>query len=358
MRQGQRCVWLGLAVATILLARPAAGRPDDAAGLRRWTFAEPHMGTEFRILLYSPDEATATRASHAAFARIKQLDDILSDYKPDSELMRLCDRAGGPAVPVGPDLFAVLQLADEIRRRSDGALDVSVGPAVRLWRRARRDRKLPDPDLLAKARAVIDGTAIELDPQARTVRLRKPGMRLDLGAIAKGYASSEAIAVLKREGVARALVAGSGDLVASDPPPDQPGWTVAVATLTPVEPGKPEPTFLLKNAAVSTSGDAEQFVEIDGVRYSHVVDPRTGVGLTERRSVTVIAPDGASADGLDTAACVLGPEAGLALIEATPGAACRYTRITPRGVEEFWTSRWPGRDPSRANPSGPSPRTP
>lgn len=346
MRRRGRTLGHAIAAACLVLAcTPGSGRAeggDGGAAERRWSFAEPHMGTEFRILLYSSDEPAATRASRAAFARIRELDNALSDYKPDSELMRLCDRAGGPPVPVSADLFAVLARAEDLRRRSDGALDVTVGPAVRLWRRARRERRLPDPALLAKAREVIGGDLIELDPAARTVRLRKPGVRLDLGAIAKGYASGEAIAVLRREGITRALVAGSGDLVASGPPPGQAGWTVAVASLAPAEPGGSGPTILLRDAAASTSGDAEQFVEIDGIRYSHVVDPRTGIGLTERRSVTVIAPDGASADGLDTAACVLGPERGLALIGSTPGASALFTRVGPNGPERFATAGWPG----------------
>ena len=331
---------LALMIAVATLAR--AGE-DHPVGLKRWAFAEPHMGTEFRLLFYSADEAAATRASRLAFARIKELDDSLSDYKPDSELMRLCDRAGGPPVAVGPDLFAVLSKAEELRRRSDGALDVTIGPAVRLWRRARRDRKLPDPALLAKAMTLVGNDAIRLDPAARTVQLLKPGMKLDLGAIAKGYASGEAIAVLRREGIDRALVAGSGDLVASGPPPGRDGWTVSVATLAPVESDANGPTLLLRDAAVSTSGDAEQFVEIAGVRYSHVVDPRTGLGLTERRSVTVLAPSGLLADGLDTAACVLGPVRGLALIESTPGASALFTRISPDGPERFTSRGWPGR---------------
>jgi thiamine biosynthesis lipoprotein len=135
-------------------------------------------------------------------------------------------------------------------------------------------------------------------------------------------------------------VAGSGDIVVSDPPPGRPGWTIAVAPLKPEGDGAPGPTILLKNAAVSTSGDAEQFVELDGVRYSHVVDPKTGLGLTERRSVTVIAPKGITADGLDTAACILGPEKGLALIESTPGAAGLFVRLTPGRREVRESKGW------------------
>ncbi len=327
---------IGLAVA-LTLAGPA---PGDGPPLRRFEFTEPHMGTAFSIVLYTDDEATARRASRAAFDRIAQLDRTLTDYDPASELMRLADRAGGPPVAVSRDLYDVLDRSRDLSERSGGAFDVTVAPVVRLWRRARREKKLPAPDLLAKARALVGSDAILLDPRARTVRLARAGMKLDVGGIAKGYASGEAIAVLRREGVASALVAGSGDIVVSGPPPGREGWTIAVAPLRPEIDAPSGRAILLKDAAVSTSGDAEQFVEIDGVRYSHVLDPRTGLGLTERRSVTVIAPDGATADGLDTAACVLGPEQGLALIESTPDAVGLFVRLTAEGQEVRESQGW------------------
>ncbi len=329
-------------VLVLVLVLAGSGHPGEAPPpSRRFEFAEPHMGTEFRIVLYTADEAVASRASRAAFARIKALDAALTDYDPESELMRLCARAGGPALAVSPDLYRILDRAKALYDRSDGALDVTLAPVVRLWRRARRERKRPDPALLEQARGLAVGCgAIELDPSARTARLLRPRMKIDLGAIAKGYASGEAIAVLKQQGIASALVAGSGDIVVSGPPPGRDGWTIAVAPLLRESDGKPGPTITLRDAAVSTSGDAEQFVEIDGVRYSHVLDPKTGLGLTERRSVTVIAPDGATADGLDTAACVLGPDRGLALIESTPGAAGLFVRLTPQGQEVRQTRGW------------------
>ena len=327
---------IGLAILTMV----GPSRAGEDAGPRRFEVTEPHMGTAFTIVLYTDDDATASRASRAAFARVAELDRTLTDYDPESELMRLCARAGGPPVAVSRDLYEVLDRSKALYERSGGAFDITVAPVVRLWRRARRDRKLPDPDLLARARALVGSDAIRLDPGARTVQLTRPGMKLDVGGIAKGYASGEAIKVLRDEGVTSALVAGSGDIVVSGPPPGREGWTIAVAPLKPEPDGRAGRTILLKNAAVSTSGDAEQFVEIDGVRYSHVLDPRTGLGLTERRSVTVIAPDGATADGLDTAACVLGPDKGLALIESTPGAAGLFVRLTPEGQEIRESMGW------------------
>ncbi len=321
-RLGRALVATAIAMA---LATPGhAGEP----ALSRFTFRETHMGSEFKLLLYCPDEATARRASRAAFDRIAALDKALSDYDPESELMRLCERAGGPPVAVSVDLFNILERSGAISARSEGAFDATVGPVVRLWRRARRTRQLPEPETLAKALALVGFAQVKLDAKAQTVQLLKPGMKLDLGGIAKGFASGEAIATLKREGVDRALVAGAGDIVVSGPPPGAEGWTVGIAPLEAPGGSEPSKRLLLRDAAVSTSGDAERFVEIGGVRYSHIVNPKTGVGLVDRVSVTVIARDGATADALATACCVLGPRRGIKLIDDTEGAAALFVRAS------------------------------
>src|SRR5262249_22764670 len=156
----------------------------------------PHMGTRFQLTMYAPDEATASKAARAAFARIAELDGIMSDYRPASELMRLCAKAGGDPVPVSPELFAVLDKAQEVSRLSAGAFDVTVGPVVRLWRLARRTQRLPEAEQLARARALVDYRNIKLDPEKRTVQLLKAGMQLDLGGIGKGFAADEAHKVL------------------------------------------------------------------------------------------------------------------------------------------------------------------
>src|SRR5437870_4869034 len=127
----------------------------DEPALKKYHFSEPHMGTAVSVSFYAPDEATAKKAAKAAFARVAELDGIMSDYRPTSELMQLCKKAGGPPVPVSKDLFTVLEYAQEVSRRSDGALDVTVGPVVRLWRKARRTRELPSAEALAKARALV-----------------------------------------------------------------------------------------------------------------------------------------------------------------------------------------------------------
>lgn len=341
-------MWIGL---TLDLALALTAVVASGPAPRRFEATETHMGSPFKILLYTADDATATRALRLAFDRIKALDKALSDYDPESELMRLCDRSGGPPVPVSPDLFDVLSRAKAMAERSDGAFDPTMAPVGRLWRRARRDKQMPDPATLRKALSLVGHRKMTLDPQSWTVRL-DPGVRLDLGGIAKGHASQAAVDVLKAQGVPIALVAGAGDIVAGDPPPGSRGWSVDIASLDAPGTGPPERTILLANAAVSTSGDAERFVEIGGVRYSHIVDPRTGLGLTGRVSVTVIAPDGATADALDTAACVLGPERGLKLVAGTPGAEVLFVRRTEAGAVERSESTGFSR---RAGPACPSP---
>ena len=306
--------------------------------LTRYTFAEPHMGTRFQILVYASDRETAHKAATDAFARIASLNATMSDYDKASELMRLCAKAGGPPVPVSAELFFVLSRAQEVSRQSGGAFDVTVGPVVKLWRKARKQRKLPDADKLAEARALVGWRNVRLDADQRTVQLLKAGMQLDLGGIAKGYAADEALAVLKKHGLERALVAAGGDIAVAAPPPDADGWKIAIATL----PGEKDPgRLILHHAAVSTSGDAEQFVEIDGKRYSHIVDPRTGLGLVGRMSATVVARRGIDSDSLTKVVAVLGAEKGVKIIEANEGASARMVRKKGEEFETIVSKRFP-----------------
>jgi thiamine biosynthesis lipoprotein len=322
-----------------LLPALATGAVPADPGPTRHVFTELHMGTRFQITLYAPDESTAGAAARAAFARVAALDGIMSDYRATSELMQLCQKAGGPPVRVSDELLFVLTRAQEVSRRSEGAFDVTVGPVVRLWRKARKTHELPDPQELARARALVGHDKMKLDAKAHTVQLLQAGMQLDLGGIAKGYAADEALAVLQKHGIPRALVAAGGDIAASGPPPDAAGWTVGIAPLEDPA-GKPTRYLVLHDAAVSTSGDAAQHVEIGGKRYSHIVDPRTGIGLIGRSSVTVVARRGIDSDSLTKVVSVLGPERGLAIIDATDGAAALVLRKTDKGVETFRSKRF------------------
>lgn len=249
------------------------------------------MGVEARIVLQAPSVETAAAAADLAFAEIERLEASFSDWRPDSELSQLSERAGSGPVAVSEDLFAILARARELSAATDGAFDVTVGPLVALWRTARRTRALPDPDELERARALVGWRKVDLDPDRRTVALAEPGMRLDLGGIGKGFACQRALDLLARRGFERALVQMGGDIVCGAAPRGREGWEIDVG-------GE---IRRVHDCAVATSGDSEQHVDIGGVRYSHVVDPRTGLGLTHRTAVTILAPDGATADALATA---------------------------------------------------------
>jgi thiamine biosynthesis lipoprotein len=269
------------------------------------------MGVEARIVLWAPSEAVAREAAEAAFERMAALERIMSDWREESDLSALSRGAGGGPRRVGPELFRVLDRSLAIAEASEGAFDPTVGPVVRLWRRARQQGTLPPAAALAEARDKVGWRLVGMDPSAGTVALARAGMALDLGGIGKGFACDEAMDVLRDRGLTRVLVALAGDVVCGDPPPGRSSWTVAI--------GSGGGSLALANAAVSTSGDTEQFVEIGGVRYSHVVDPRTGIGLTESCWVTIVAPDGATADALATAASVLGEERGREVVSRFPG---------------------------------------
>ena len=342
-RADARSLRAGFAVAiAALLTTVWAGCAAPRAVLGRHEFQRPEMGLPFRIVLYAPDGTSATNAAEAAFARIAELNSSLSDYDDASELSRLSRTSGtGQAVPVGTDLWNVLAKAAQVSRASDGAFDITVGPLVQLWKRARRQRELPAPTLLAAAKASVGWDAVVLDPARRTAMLKLPKMRLDPGGIAKGYALDEAAKVLRARGVDRFLVSGGGDMVAGGPPPGRRGWRVEVGVYD--TDGAPTPRFVsLRDHALATSGDQFQRAEIGGVRYSHIVDPRTGIGLTDHSLVTMIAPDGITADAVSKVVSVAGPGRGLSLLKRFPGVEAFIVR-RPDGIVEERSSPGFGR---------------
>jgi len=323
------------------MSAAAMGEPARSqAVLRRFEFTQIEMAVTVKIVLYSPDADAATIAAKDAFSRVHALNGILSDYDPESELRRLCDTAGeGRAVRVSTELWKVLEHAQQVSRQSDGAFDVTVGPVVRLWRRARRQKQLPPPQALQQAENLVGYKNVRLDADHQAVELLKKGMQIDLGGIAKGYAMDEALTVLQRRGITRALVEAGGDMRLGDPPPGRPGWRVGIPPLDNPQ-GEPLSYLELSRVAVSTSGDVVQYVEIAGKRYSHIVDPRTGMALTDHCRVMVVGPSGIAADAITKAVGVLGPEKGLKLIDAIPGMAAMVTRAPQGKVEHYASKRW------------------
>jgi thiamine biosynthesis lipoprotein len=256
-----------------------------AVSLQRFEAVEPHMGTLARIVVYAESEAQADAALRAGFARLREIDARLSDYQPDSELNRVSTKR----TKVSDDLWRVLQFAQRLAQASGGAFDVTLGTRTRAWREGRASD------------GAYGWRHLHLDERTHEVWLDTPGIRLDLGGIAKGYAAHEALTAIARHGATRALVALSGDIAAGDPPPGEPGWKVRI-------PNRAEPLLLVKQA-VSTSGESEQFKATG----SHIHDGRSGTPLQATGTISVIAADGMTADALATAIRILGRERGQAL---------------------------------------------
>jgi FAD:protein FMN transferase len=316
------------------------------ADLGLFTFDEPIMGTRFRIAVYAIDSTEAKRASDLAFARVRALNQIYSDYLRESEVMRLCASPAGVPVRVSLDLFSLLQSAQWISAKSDGAFDLTTGHLTHLWRRTKRQKELPSAKRLAEALGKTNWRWVELDQARNEVTLAKPDLLLDLGGIAKGRAADEALKVMMDQGMPQAMVIAGGDMAIGEAPPGQKGWTVQLKTSESGEEGAVG--LSLRNCGVSTSGDLHQYVEIQGKRYAHIVDPKTGLGLTSGIACSVIAPNATLSDALATAVCVLGAEKGLTMLKAMPGHEARIIKGTMSvGQSELSTPGFPATEPVR-----------
>ena len=283
--------------------------------LRRHEFTEMHMGMPVRMVLHAGDDSLARAAARAAFDRVAALDNIFSDYRPQSEVRRLESRPG-EWVPISADLFALLSRSLEIARLSEGAFDPTAAPVIAVWREARGTKTLPSPARVDSARRVVGWRRVRLDTIRRAIRLDS-GMRLDFGGIAKGYILDQARMALKAAGIDRTLIEAGGDIVVGAAPPGERGWRIDAPDASAAFARR---LSLITDAAVSTSGPTVQFVEIEGVRYSHVVDPRTGMALTNDVTVRVISPDAALADAVSTALSILDPGGRKRLLTALQSA--------------------------------------
>jgi thiamine biosynthesis lipoprotein len=256
------------------------------------------MGTVFTLVFYTEKDSTAARAAATeAFNRVDALNDCLSDYLPESETNLLCKNAG-VWTPVSDDLWTMLSMSRDFSKQTGGAFDCTVGPVVRLWRRARHRGELPSEAEIAEAQSKTGYKHLRLKKRGHKVLLEKRGMQLDFGGIAQGYAADECLNILKKHGITRALADAGGDIALGDPPPGKTGWEIKV----------PDGMTTLSRCGITTSGATYRYLEVDGVRYSHIADPRTGRALTHRVLVTVHAPDAVTADAWATALSVLGAE--------------------------------------------------
>jgi FAD:protein FMN transferase len=311
---------LGMGIVTFSPGRAAANAPPQ-----RFEYSLPRMGTIFRIEMYAASDAKASKAAEAAFARAEELEQIMSDYRADSELARLMRDGATAPFPVSSDLYSVLSKSLWASKLSQGAFDVSIGPLVDLWRSARKGGRLPDPGEIAKAKALVDYRNLELDPVHHTAFLKRAGMKLDLGAIGKGYAADQMLTVLQSQGIHRALVVAGGEVVAGEPPPGSSGWKISIDTAD-SDAGFAPCTLLLSAHAVSTSGDEHQFLDVNGHRYSHIINPRSGWALEGKSSTTVITRDSTTADALATAFSTMSVSDGIRVARSLPGVSALWVR--------------------------------
>ncbi len=332
------------AVSSLILALYfATCLPCAGEELQRYVLERPKLGSIVRLAFYAADSSIANQAAEATFDRIDQLDRILSNYRSDSELLRLCaltqigatSTGQSPELPIAEtvsrDLWRVLRSAQRHSRLTDGAFDVTVGPLSRLWKRAIRRRELPSVHQIEQARRQVGYQFVEVAVDEPLVTLHRPNLRLDLGGIAKGYIADQALRVLNDHGIAHAIVDAGGDIAVGAQPPGRSGWDIAISRGHPdrvpavrdqvrkeVAPSARIRIVRLANCGIATSGDTFQSAEINGRRYSHTVDPRTGQGIDQPATVTVIAKTAMQADALASSISVLGMKAGLELAERLP----------------------------------------
>lgn len=283
------------------------------------------MGTRVRILIDAGDEFQARQAAQEAFRSITQLEMVLSDYNPESEIRLLEEKLHGKPHRVSPELASALSRSLELSAETGGAFDVTCGSLTRLWRVAFESGQPPGDEAISTAMESVGWNRVEVDEQASVVTFHEQGTTIDFGGFGKGLAADVALAVLAEHGCSRALVDIGGDLAIGDPPEGRSGWSVGIA----LDSGRSTRNMDVANCGIATSGDSEQYLEHGGIRYSHVLDPRSGQALTTGYAVTVLAGDAATADALASALSVLGPGSGSQLPSSLEGVQVVADSTTP-----------------------------
>lgn len=305
----------------------------------------PSMGTLVSLKTFASDEARVEEVFKATRAEIDRLALIFTDYDEESETRKLTeDDRIGKWQKVSPELWEVLKISDDWNRQTVGAFDVSVGRLSLLWRSARSKNRIPTTEQIDEALRYCGWKHVELRDEDRSVCIHLQGLRLDFGAVAKGYIIEAAYQYLAKQGFPSSLVRAGGDLRCGTAPPGRDGWRIEVENVDDTK--SQRSGYLIANAAISSSGDRFQFIEIDGKRRSHVIDPRTGIGVEGPKLVTVIAASATIADAADTAICVLGHEEGMQvakqhpelkvrIVSRIPGADDGAERISQQGFDEL-----------------------
>ena len=277
----------------------------NAQVLQRFEFNHPQMGTQFNLILYSFNKKAAQKAANQCIKRIDELNKLLSDYDSASEISRLSATAGsGKKIKVSPELWAILKQSNFFAKKSNGAFDISIGPLSKLWRSMFRRQEIFNGVKINNAKAKVGFCKIKLYPLSKRVRLEQKGMRLDAGGIGKGFTVDEVVKILQKNGLTQFLVDGGGDIYVGAPPPDQLGWQINI-TIENSEGHKEEKILQLKNIAIASSGDTYRFLEWEGKRYSHIIDPRTGYGVMNQKIINVQANSCMEADAIASTLSVL-----------------------------------------------------
>lgn len=275
------------------------------------------MGTEFQVFLVGDDPDYLSDVAHDALDEVERIEARLSHYRPDSEISDLNLRAAYEPVLMERSIFDLIRRCVAYSEISDGAFDVTAGPLIRCWGFFRGTGRLAEREALQEARERVGYRLLQLDAEERTVRFAREGVQVHLGGVGKGYAVDVVVEGLRRLGIEAALIhGGTSTVYALGAPPGEDAWTVGLC-----DPGDREKRLgvvKLRDRALSTSGDYEQFFEVEGRRYSHILDPRTGQPARGTRSATVVAKSATDTDALSTAAFVLGAEGVSALLESYP----------------------------------------
>ena len=302
------------------------------------------MGVESRIVTWAPSETIAREATRAAFARMAALEQAISDHRSRSESMIAVESVGEP-VPISEDFALAMSRSRVWRHRSGGAFDPTIGPLTALWRDSRRSGRTPAARDVEFAATTVGWSKLDFDEQARTIEFLTAAMRLDFGGIGKGLAADLALETMRAHGLPRTLIEVGGDLVAGSPPPGRTGWKVRIETV----PWDDEVEMELADAAIATSGDVEQFLEVeeDGamVRLGHLLDPRTGRPIRTRREATAIvrgggAFNGADADALASVGVVLGLRGAARVADGTLDAELRVVEASRRDADGSTPDGW------------------
>ncbi len=302
-------------VALIFWASPTANPSQCKAKetLDGYTVEFPAMGSKFEIAIYAHRESDVIEAVGKIENEVTRLNSIFSDYDPTSELQRLIQSEVFAEVPVSLDLFSILTQARNYSKRSDGAFDVTVGSLTHLWRAARKRQQLPTKDSVDLALQKIGWNKIQLNESNSSVVLQSPDLQIDFGGIATGYTVDRCAEMLIAADLPHFMINSGGDIRCGKAPPGRNGWRIEVA---PIDIDAPPIRYLLiHDCSITTSGDLWQSIEVDGVRRSHIVDPRTGYGIPGPMAVTVIAKHCLSVDVLATTLSVMGPEKGFEFLE-------------------------------------------